>query len=140
MHTSIRGIIKKNDGIILIHRIKHKDDGTAREYYVVPGGKMEPNETEEETIIREIYEEVGIMIKPVKKVFEFNSDYDDSIQKFYLCEYIDGVIGTGNGPELQSMDENKGVFEPMIIKKENIENINLVPEEIKDVIRLCKEV
>lgn len=140
MHTSIRGIIKKDNGIILIHRIKFRDDGTAREYYVIPGGKMESNETEEETIIREIYEEVGIKIKPIKKIFEFNSDYDDSIQKFYLCEYIDGVVGSGNGPELQRIAENKGIFEPLIIKKENVEKINLVPEEIKEVIKLCKEI
>ena len=28
MHKSVRGIIKKDGGIILIHRIKPKDDGT----------------------------------------------------------------------------------------------------------------
>lgn len=133
MHSSVRGIIKKEDGIILIHRIKRKKDGTYREYYVVPGGKMEKNETEEETVIREVKEEVGIIIKPFKKMFEYNSDYDNSIQKFYLCEYIKGEIGTGNGPELNNKLEDE-VFEIVIIKKNEIANINLVPEEIKDII------
>lgn len=133
MHSSVRGIIKKEDGIILIHRIKRKKDGTYREYYVVPGGKIEKNETEEETVIREVKEEVGIIIKPFKKMFEYNSDYDNSIQKFYLCEYIKGEIGTGNGPELNNKLEDE-VFEIVIIKKNEIANINLVPEEIKDII------
>ena len=29
MHVSVRGIIKKDDGIILIHRIKPMNNGTA---------------------------------------------------------------------------------------------------------------
>lgn len=134
MHKSVRGIIKTEEGIILIHRIKPREDNTLREYYVVPGGKMEAGETEEETVIREVYEEVGITIKPLRKIFEYNSDYDDSIQNFYLCEYISGTIGTGNGPEIQNKELYNGSFNPVVIKKEQIKDINLVPEEIKEVI------
>ena len=83
MHKSVRGIIKIDDGIVLIHRLKPKEDGSIRDYYVVPGGKMENNETEEETVKREIFEELGITVKPEKKLFEYYSDYDDSIQIFY---------------------------------------------------------
>lgn len=133
MHSSVRGIIKIEEGILLIHRIKRKKDGTYREYYVVPGGKMEKNETEEETVIREVKEEVGIIIKPLKKIFEYNSNYDDSIQKFYLCEFIKGEVGTGDGPELKNILKDE-VFEVVIINKKEIVNINLVPEEIKDII------
>ncbi len=131
MHRSVRGIIKKDDGIILIHRVKTRPDGTKRDYYVVPGGKMEVGETEEKTVIREVYEELGIEIVPTKKIMEYNSDYDDSIQIFYLCEYIKGIVGTGNGPEMTNKNEYTGTFEPVIISKNQIKNINLVPEEIK---------
>lgn len=134
MHKSVRGIILKNNGIILIHRIKQRDDGTEREYYVVPGGKMEKGETEEQTLLREIYEELGINVKLERKIIEYDSDYDDSIQIFYLCKYLDGIIGTGNGPEMTNKNEYNGIFEPMIIDKETIKHINLVPEEIKKII------
>ena len=60
MHKSVRGIIKKDNGIILIHRLKPRDDGSIRDYYVVPGGKMEQGETEEDTVKREVFEELGI--------------------------------------------------------------------------------
>lgn len=134
MHYSVRGIIQKDDGIILIHRIKMKENGTYREYYVVPGGKMENGENEEDTVIREVHEEIGIKIKPLRKIFEYDSDYDNSIQKFYLCEYLKGKIGTGNGPEIKSNKLDKEIFEPIIIKKDEINKINLVPEEIKNII------
>lgn len=134
MHKSVRGIIKKDNGIILIHRIKQTEDGSNREYYVVPGGKMESGETEEETVIREVYEELGINVKTKRKIMEYNSDYDNSIQIFYICEYIDGILGTGNGPEMTNKKEYNGLFEPVIIKSEMIKKINLVPEEIKNLI------
>lgn len=133
MHTSIRGIIKYDNGFILIHRRKPREDGSIRDYYVVPGGKMEQHETKEETVVREVYEEIGIKVKPIKTILEFNSDYNDSIQIFMECEYISGVVGTGNGPEFNSQ-EYKGEFIIEILNKEQIKDINLVPEQIKDVI------
>ncbi len=134
MHKSVRGIIKKEDGIILIHRIKPKEDGTFRDYYVIPGGKMEQGETEKQTLEREVLEELGIKINPIKKVIEYNSDYDNSIQIFYLCDYLSGVVGTGNGPEITDKSTYKGVFEPVVIHKKKIKDINLVPEEIKNIL------
>lgn len=134
MHKSVRGVIKKDGGIILIHRIKPREDGTYREYYTIPGGKMEIGETEEQTVVREVKEELGINVEPEKKIIEYNSDYDNSIQIFYLCKYIDGDIGTGNGPEITDKSSYKGVFEPVIVKQDQIKKINLVPEEIKKIL------
>ena len=105
MHTSVRGVIKKNDGIVLIHRIKKNSDVEVRDYYVVPGGKMEPGESEEETVKREVFEELGIHVNVGLRLLEVHNDFDDSIQVFYECEYVDGVLGTGTGPEFTNHDE-----------------------------------
>lgn len=131
MHTSVRGIIKNDDGIILIHRIKKNSDVEIRDYYVVPGGKMELNESEEETVKREIFEELGIYVRVGTRLLEIHNDFDDSIQIFYECEYVNGILGTGTGPEFTNHDEYYGEYIIEIIKYENLEKINLVPKEIK---------
>ncbi len=131
MHTSVRGIIKNDDGIILIHRIKKNSDVEIRDYYVVPGGKMELNESEEETVKREIFEELGIYVRVGTRLLEIYNDFDDSMQIFYECEYVNGILGTGTGPEFTNHDEYYGEYIIEIIKYENLEKINLVPEEIK---------
>ena len=131
MHTSVRGIIKNDDGIILIHRIKKNSDVEIRDYYVVPGGKMELNESEEETVKREVFEELGIHVRVGTRLLEIYNDFDDSIQIFYECEYVNGILGTGTGPEFMNHDEYYGEYIIESIKYENLEKINLVPEEIK---------
>lgn len=135
MHISVRGIIEKDDGIILIHRIKPREDGTLRDYYVVPGGKQEKGESNLETLNREIEEELGITLEVKEKLIEYDDQaYNDSIQIFYICIHKDGIIGTGNGPEMTNKNEYKGIFEPLVVKYEEIKNVNLVPEAIRDLL------
>lgn len=129
MHISCRAIIVLDEKILLIHRIKIKE-GIRREYHVIPGGKQEGKEGDYQTLIREISEEVGILIEPKEMLLEFNSKYDDSIQRFYKCNYVSGKIGTGDGPELKELKKDE-VFEVVKINKEELNKIDLVPEEIE---------
>lgn len=131
MHKSVRGIVKKEDGIILIHRIKKLDTGKIRDYYVFPGGKMEKDESELQTLEREIFEELGIKVEVERKLIEYDSEYDDSIQMFYICKYKSGNFQDANGPEYTDEKNYKGVFEPVIVKLDDFKKFNIVPEEIK---------
>ena len=132
MHISVRGIVEKEDGIILIHRIKPKEDGTLRDYYLVPGGKQEEGENNLDTLKRELKEELGITVEVKGKLIEYNDiDYNDSIQIFYTCIHKEGIIGTGDGPEITNKNEYKGLFQPVLVKYDDIKKINLVPEYIK---------
>ena len=130
----VAGIIFIDGGIALMHRvgvIKRKD---IQEYYTFPGGGLEEGETLEEGPIREIKEEFGIDVKVVKKLYELESKRFNQKEYFFLCEYVSGKFGTGQGPEFSNNPKyiDSGKYIPEIIKKEEIKNIPLLPPEIKD--------
>lgn len=54
------------DKILFLHRSPHKPEGNR---WALPGGKVEKNETPKKTVIREIYEEIGIVLKESDVIF-----------------------------------------------------------------------
>jgi 8-oxo-dGTP diphosphatase len=58
-----------------------------------PGGKIEPNETPEESLIREIKEELNCTIKVGELVVDATHDYPNVIVRLitYLAKIVDGV-------------------------------------------------
>ncbi|MBQ9824396.1 MAG: (deoxy)nucleoside triphosphate pyrophosphohydrolase [Solobacterium sp.] len=57
-----------------------------------PGGKLEPHETSREAIIREIREELGALIEPVKMIHTIEHDYNDFhlSMDVWLCRLKEG--------------------------------------------------
>ena len=130
----VAGIIPMNDGFALMHRVGVKKREDIQNYYAFPGGGLEENETLEEGTIREIKEEFGINVRVIKELYEMESERFNQKEYFFLCEYIDGEFGTGDGPEFSKDPKyiDSGKFIPEIIKKEDVEKILLLPEEIKE--------
>ena len=52
-------LIIDHDKVLLLKKPRH-------DWYAMPGGKMEPRETVQESVIREVYEETGLKIKDPK--------------------------------------------------------------------------
>lgn len=86
----VAAIIQKDDQFLITKRLKKSHLGHCWEF---PGGKIEPNETIEECIIRECKEEIDIEIKPVRKIKELTHSYDEITVHlhFMICELISGV-------------------------------------------------
>lgn len=134
MKIRVAGIVPMNDGFVLMHRkhvVRNKD---YQEYYTFPGGHLEKGETLEEGVIREIKEEFGINVKVIKKLYELENIKLNMKEYFFLCEYVDGEFGTGEGEEFSNNPEYKdsGEYIPEIVKKEEISKIVLLPLEIKE--------
>lgn len=134
MRTRVAGIIPMNDGFVLMHRknvIRNKD---YQEYYTFPGGGLEEGETLEEGVIREVKEEFGINVKVIKKLYELENVKLNMKEYFFLCEYVDGKFGTGDGEEFSNNPAYKdsGDYIPEIVKAEDIEKLVLLPLEIKE--------
>lgn len=132
--TRVAGILKINGGYAFMHRknvVKEKD---CQDYYTFIGGGLEGNETPKEGLIREMKEELGIIVKPTKKLYETRVEKFNQKEIFFLCEYVSGEFGTGDGEEFDDNPAYKdnGEYVPEIIKEEDIENLLLLPTEIKE--------
>ena len=129
----VAGIVPINDGFAFMHRadvIKRKD---FQNYYTFPGGGLEKGETLEEGTIERL-KKIGINVKIIRKLYEMNSEKFDQKEYFFLCEYIDGEFGTGTGPEFSNDPKYKdsGKYIPEIVKREEVKNLLLLPQEIKE--------
>ena len=130
----VAGIVPINDGFVFMHRknvVRNKD---YQEYYTFPGGGLEEGETLEEGVIREIKEEFGIHVRVIKKMYELENLKLHMKEYFFLCEYLDGEFGTGDGEEFSNNPAYKdsGEYMPEIVKAEDIKNLVLLPLEIKE--------
>ena len=84
-------IITKNNKFFIAKRNKQKHLGG---FYEFPGGKQDENETLEETVIREIKEELNVDIKVDSKLGEENYK-DDKINvrlHYFFCSILRGEI------------------------------------------------
>ena len=126
MRISVRGILIQDDQLLVIHRIKGD-----REYYVIPGGGVEDNETLIQALKREMLEEVGIQVDVLNEQPIYTYHDQDSIQYFYVVSYVSGEYGTGTGPEFEKqVSTNQYLLE--FISFKDIKNICLVPEFLKE--------
>ena len=89
-------LIKNKEGNIFCCQ---RGPGRAMEgYWEFPGGKIEPNESKEHAIVREIKEELNSIIKPVKYLGVVNHTYTDIENPFsitmygYLCTLEEGTL------------------------------------------------
>ena len=132
--TRVAGIIFIDGKIALMHRKDVLKRPEMPEYYTLPGGGLEEGETLEEGTKREIKEEFGIDVELVKKLYEIKSEKFNQKEIFYLCKYVSGTFGTGEGPEFSGDPKyiESGKYLPELIDIENIEKINLMPPEIKN--------
>ncbi len=85
------GLVFNKSGELLIdQRLESSSMGGMWEF---PGGKKNSNESIEDTIEREIKEELGICVKAVEKLLCFDHSYSHKKLSFtvYICQLISGV-------------------------------------------------
>ena len=92
-------------------------------FWEFPGGKVEANETHEQTIVREIKEELLSDIEPIRYIGVSNHEYSDLEKPFsitmyaYECKLIQGEL------RLTEHTEKKWV------KKEGLKELDFAPAD-----------
>ena len=133
-HYRVVGVIVR-DNKYLIQNIGGKD------YYVLPGGHVRIGESSEDTLIREVKEELEIDILKNnfklfcyhENIFERNGKIEHWIEQYYLVD-----SGEKLGKESWSFEENDvdGVktLNYSFVSKEEFKEIDLKPLKIKELI------
>lgn len=129
----VAGILPIENGFAFMHRVGVKNHPIG-DYYTFPGGGREGDETLEDGTKREIKEEFGIDVEVVKQLYSLENGGVNKKEYFYLCKYIGGKFGTGDGPEFSNDPKyaDRGQYIPEIIDRRDIEKITLLPTEIRD--------
>lgn len=86
-------VIIKEDKILCVQRNENKFDYISKKWEF-PGGKVEENERIEDTIVREIDEELNLNIKVTDFLIQVNHQYPDFkiIMDTFLCEIVSGEL------------------------------------------------
>lgn len=133
MRLRAAALIIIEDKLVLMHRIKEKD-GIKEEYYAVPGGGVNENESLIDAAIREVKEEIGINIKITNREPKYTCERNNNQEYFFIGEYLTGKIGTGKGEEFTNMSlSNYGLYLPELVPIKDIidDKINMYPPIIK---------
>ncbi len=121
MRTNKRvgAVIIVDNKILLIHRFR---DG--QEYWVLPGGGVEDDESLEVALFREIKEETGLDLVSWSLIGSGNDDRHEHY--IYKCKLSNGEPEIG-GPEKESSNENN-VYILEWVPTKSIKKLDLYPE------------
>jgi ADP-ribose pyrophosphatase YjhB (NUDIX family) len=97
-HTRYQGAIVANDHILLLQHRSHAD---GRSWWTLPGGGIEPGETEEDCVRREMREETSLEVRIERLLLEQAGHPDGFYRwlKTYLCTFTAGEASPGYEPE-----------------------------------------
>ena len=105
--------IEKDGAYLMMHRVKKEND-LNHDKWVGPGGKFEGNESPEECMLREVYEETGLRLTSYqyRAVITFLSDtWEGEHMHLFTADAYEGEIG----------ECSEGVLE--WVKKEDVKNL-----------------
>lgn len=102
MEKTVRAVIIEDNKLLVFFRRKLVNNKMIT-YYALPGGHLEENETLEETVIRELKEEMNVDIKILDYLGMIK--VDGVLEYYYNAKIVGGNIEFG-GEELERCNEN----------------------------------
>ena len=93
------GIVENNAGQLLL--TKRRPGAHLENHWEFPGGKVELHESFKMALRRELHEEIGIQISQVKKLIDFEYQYDDRrihFQAYKILDYLSDVSSQEHQP------------------------------------------
>lgn len=96
MKTTTLCYIEKDHKYLMLHRTKKKNDASEGKWIGV-GGKVEPGESVEECLLREVFEETNLTLKAYEKrgVIHFKSDQweEETMHIYTATDFTGNLVG-----------------------------------------------
>lgn len=108
MDQTVLCYLYQDRSYLMLYRNKKKNDINQGKYVGI-GGHLEPNETKEEALIREVKEETGLTLHSFDyrgELIFINGDYQE-VMYLYLSKDFSGSLITCDEGELKWIDEKE---------------------------------
>ncbi|WP_082771781.1 NUDIX domain-containing protein [Actinoplanes sp. TFC3] len=96
-------IIVRDRRVLMVHERSRR--AGLREWWTLPGGGIDPGETAEDAVRREVLEEVGLVVKEARYLQDL--PYPSGMTSVFVCTVADGEPELGphvGGPEPVGLD------------------------------------
>lgn len=124
--TSVTAFIFWNGKALLAQRADNEDFLPG--YWEQVGGKVDPGESREDAIVREVKEEAGITVKPMRSYHQFEYTHRDGrlmCEYAYVCELV-------GDPEIMLSPEHEAY---KWVTPEELDSVQPMTEELRQVVR-----
>ena len=100
MKHAVAVVVKRNGKFLLIKRAKK---GESEDFWCPITGAVEDSETQEQAVIREAREEMGIRVEPIKKIWECMTHDGDYRLHWWQVDLMDERV-THNPDEVKAYE------------------------------------
>lgn len=132
MRKAVVSLIIKDGLILCISR------GLDSKAFGLVGGKVDPGETLEQALVREVKEEAGLTVKSMKQIYHrvepatVKRGYDFNVYCFYVPDWEGELVASDEGDldwlTVEEITNSKSAF-----KKYNLDTINAFKQAYPDI-------
>lgn len=98
LRVAAKAVIVRNNKVLIVREAKTYQEGSQYGKYGLPGGRIESNESFYDALSREVMEEVGLNVKPIRPIYlgewwpEIKGVKNHIVAMFILCESKDNNV------------------------------------------------
>ena len=89
LQDAIVAVVRRNGQFLVIRRAP---DVIMPDYWAPLSGRVEPGESHEAAVARETYEEVGLRVQPIEKVWECPTDDRAFHLHWWIADAVEGAL------------------------------------------------
>jgi 8-oxo-dGTP diphosphatase len=120
--------------VILLRRVK----AGRGEYYVIPGGSVEPGEPIKTAAARELFEETNVKFILERQLYQSHNPSSKRIAHYFLARWLDGEPSLHpNSPEMTEREASSNQYYPEWVRLSEVSSLNLFPSVIR--LRLARD-